>query len=127
MVAGPRNHCKLPRSQEIRGASCFCPDADDPAYSPRSLRVLSAFGGGETRTAPGGARRAAGSAGSVVAGTLSRAALYVRVSTREQSTETQEAELRRWADRLGLEAARVYACPALSNPSLAQRIAPEEQ
>ncbi len=63
----------------------------------------------------------------MVAGTLSRAALYVRVSTREQSTETQEAELRRWADRLGLEAARVYACPALSNPSLAQRIAPEEQ
>ncbi len=39
----------------------------------------------------------------------SRAALYIRVSTREQRADTQEGELRRWADRLGLEVARVYA------------------
>ncbi len=38
-----------------------------------------------------------------------RAALYVRVSTRDQTTENQEGELRRWADRLGLEVDRVYA------------------
>ncbi len=38
-----------------------------------------------------------------------RAALYVRVSTRDQTTENQEGELRCWADRLGLEVARVYA------------------
>ncbi len=37
------------------------------------------------------------------------AALYVRVSTKEQTTATQEHELRRWADRLGLAVARVYA------------------
>jgi DNA invertase Pin-like site-specific DNA recombinase len=40
---------------------------------------------------------------------MSRAALYVRVSTREQRTDTQEGELRRWADRLSLEVASVYA------------------
>jgi DNA invertase Pin-like site-specific DNA recombinase len=39
----------------------------------------------------------------------SRAALYIRVSTREQRADTQEGELRRWADRLGLEVVRVYA------------------
>jgi DNA invertase Pin-like site-specific DNA recombinase len=39
----------------------------------------------------------------------SRAALYIRVSTREQRADTQEGELHRWADCLGLEVARVYA------------------
>jgi hypothetical protein len=81
MVAGPRNQRK-PRDPERSGASCFCPDAADPAYSPRS----------GTRTASGGARRRAWSGGSVVAGTLTRVAIYVRVSTREQSTETQATE-----------------------------------
>ncbi len=37
-----------------------------------------------------------------------KAALYLRVSTREQTTENQELELRRWAERLGLEVVRVY-------------------
>lgn len=41
--------------------------------------------------------------------TRPRAALYVRVSTREQTTENQERELRQWAERLGLEVVRVYA------------------
>ncbi len=36
-------------------------------------------------------------------------ALYLRVSTREQTTENQERELRAWADRLGLKIVRVYA------------------
>ncbi len=40
---------------------------------------------------------------------MTRAALYVRVSTKDQTTATQEGDLRRWADRLGLEVARVYA------------------
>ncbi len=40
---------------------------------------------------------------------MSRAALYVRVSTREQTAENQERDLRAWADRLGLEVVRVYA------------------
>jgi DNA invertase Pin-like site-specific DNA recombinase len=38
-----------------------------------------------------------------------RAVLYLRVSTRDQSVENQEPELRRWADRLGFEVVRVYA------------------
>lgn len=38
-----------------------------------------------------------------------RAAIYVRVSTREQTAENQEVELRRWAARLGLELGPVYA------------------
>lgn len=38
-----------------------------------------------------------------------RAALYVRVSTREQTVANQEIELRRWAERLGLEVVNVYA------------------
>jgi hypothetical protein len=38
-----------------------------------------------------------------------RAALYVRVSTREQTTKNQELELRRWADRLGFEVVCVYS------------------
>jgi len=38
-----------------------------------------------------------------------RAAIYLRVSTKEQTTENQERELRAWADRLGLEKVRVYA------------------
>lgn len=42
-------------------------------------------------------------------GSLSRAGLYVRVSTREQTTENQERELRVLADRLGLQVVRVYA------------------
>ncbi len=40
---------------------------------------------------------------------MSRAALYLRVSTRDQRTDAQEAELRSWASRLGLEVGRVYA------------------
>ena len=38
-----------------------------------------------------------------------RSALYVRVSTKEQTTENQERELRQWAERLGLEVVAVYA------------------
>ncbi len=38
-----------------------------------------------------------------------RAALYVRVSTKDQTTAVQEEELRRWADRLGFEVAAIYA------------------
>jgi len=37
------------------------------------------------------------------------AALYVRVSTRDQATENQEAELRRWADRLDSGAVRIFS------------------
>lgn len=40
---------------------------------------------------------------------MTRAALYVRVSTREQTVANQNLELRRWADRLGFEVVRVYA------------------
>ena len=39
---------------------------------------------------------------------MTHAALYVRVSTKEQTTENQELELRRWAEGLGLEVAHVY-------------------
>ncbi len=39
----------------------------------------------------------------------SRAALYIRVSTKEQTTASQEDELRRWAARLRLQVVRVYA------------------
>ncbi|PYO55335.1 MAG: resolvase [Candidatus Rokuibacteriota bacterium] len=38
-----------------------------------------------------------------------RAALYVRVSTKDQAVESQEAELRRWADRLGSGAVRIFS------------------
>jgi DNA invertase Pin-like site-specific DNA recombinase len=38
-----------------------------------------------------------------------RGALYVRVSTKEQTTENQERELRKWAERLRLEVVAVYA------------------
>jgi DNA invertase Pin-like site-specific DNA recombinase len=38
-----------------------------------------------------------------------RAALYLRVSTRDQSVENQERELRRWAERLGFNVVRVCA------------------
>ncbi len=38
-----------------------------------------------------------------------RAALYVRVSTGERTTENQERELRQWAGRLGFEVVKVYA------------------
>lgn len=38
-----------------------------------------------------------------------RAALYLRVSTREQTVENQELELRCWAKRLGFEIVKVYA------------------
>ncbi len=34
---------------------------------------------------------------------MTRAALYVRVSTKEQTTENQELELRRWAEGLGFQ------------------------
>jgi DNA invertase Pin-like site-specific DNA recombinase len=37
------------------------------------------------------------------------AAIYVRVSTREQTVENQERELRAWAARLSLEVVAVYA------------------
>ena len=40
---------------------------------------------------------------------MSRAVLYLRVSTREQTTENQEHELQRWAERLGFELIRQYA------------------
>ncbi len=39
----------------------------------------------------------------------SRAAIYLRVSTKEQTVENQERELRLWADRLGLEVVAVYS------------------
>jgi DNA invertase Pin-like site-specific DNA recombinase len=38
-----------------------------------------------------------------------RAALYLRVSTPDQSVENQERELRRWAERLGFNVVRVCA------------------
>ncbi len=37
-----------------------------------------------------------------------RAAIYLRVSTKEQTTENQERELRRWAEGLGVQVASVY-------------------
>lgn len=37
-----------------------------------------------------------------------RAAIYVRVSTKDQTTENQERELRQWTARLGLEVVAVY-------------------
>ena len=40
---------------------------------------------------------------------MTRTALYVRVSTKEQTTENQERELRQWAERLGFEVVAVYA------------------
>lgn len=40
--------------------------------------------------------------------TICRAALYVRVSTKEQTTENQELELRRWADGLGFQVVHTY-------------------
>ena len=40
---------------------------------------------------------------------MTRAALYVRVSTPEQTVANQELELRRWAERLGHEVVNVYA------------------
>ncbi len=41
--------------------------------------------------------------------TRSRAAVYLRVSTREQTVENQEPVLREWAARLGLDGVRVFA------------------
>jgi DNA invertase Pin-like site-specific DNA recombinase len=38
-----------------------------------------------------------------------RAALYVRVSTKEQTVENQERELRAWAERLELKIVGVHA------------------
>ncbi len=38
-----------------------------------------------------------------------RGAIYLRVSTREQTIENQEREPRQWADCLGLEVVAVYA------------------
>ena len=49
--------------------------------------------------------------------TAVRAVLYLRVSTRDQSVENQERELRRWADRLGFEVAAVYADTASGSRS----------
>ena|SRR5882724_4618237 len=37
-----------------------------------------------------------------------RVALYLRVSTRDQTTENQERELRDWAERLGFNLVRLY-------------------
>ena len=41
-------------------------------------------------------------------GTGQRAALYVRVSSDEQTTLNQEPKLRQWAKRLGLKVVKVY-------------------
>lgn len=41
--------------------------------------------------------------------TKNKVGIYCRVSTREQSTQAQEAELRRYAQRRGWEVHRVYA------------------
>ena len=49
--------------------------------------------------------------------TAVRAVLYLRVSTRDQSVENQERELRHWADRLGFEVAAVYADTASGSRS----------
>ena len=38
-----------------------------------------------------------------------RAALYVRVSTKDQTAENQERELRGWAERQGFEVGKMYA------------------
>jgi len=38
-----------------------------------------------------------------------RAALYVRVSTKDQTAENQERELRAWAERQGFEVGKMYA------------------
>lgn len=48
---------------------------------------------------------------------MSRAALYVRVSTKDQTAANQERELRRWAERLGFEVADVYADTASGSRS----------
>ena len=40
---------------------------------------------------------------------MTRAACYLRVSTKDQTVENQERELRQWADRLGLEVVARYA------------------
>ena len=37
------------------------------------------------------------------------AALYLRVSTRDQTTENQELALQQWAERLDLDVVKVYA------------------
>ncbi len=41
--------------------------------------------------------------------TSGKAGIYLRVSTREQTVENQERELRQWADRLGFQVVKVYA------------------
>ena len=38
-----------------------------------------------------------------------RASLYVRVSTKDQTAENQERELRAWAERQGFEVGTMYA------------------
>ncbi len=40
---------------------------------------------------------------------MTRAALYLRVSTKEQTAENQGWELWVWADRLGFKIVKVYA------------------
>lgn len=57
----------------------------------------------------------------IVAQAPTNAALYLRVSTREQTVANQERELRGWADRLGLEVIRVYTDTA--SGSRADRVA----
>ncbi len=39
---------------------------------------------------------------------MTRAALYLRLSTKGQTTENQELELRRWTEGLGFQVAHVY-------------------
>ena len=46
-----------------------------------------------------------------------RAALYLRVSTREQTAENQERELQQWAGRAGFEVVKVYADTASGSRS----------
>ncbi len=58
-----------------------------PNYPPKWQRNGSGFGGPE----------------------MIRGALYVRVSTKEHTTENQERELWQWAERLGFEVVAVYA------------------
>ena len=50
-----------------------------------------------------------------------RAALYVRISTREQTADNQERELRAVAARMGHEMVEVYAITASAAPRAVTR------
>jgi DNA invertase Pin-like site-specific DNA recombinase len=54
---------------------------------------------------------------------MSRAVLYLGISTREQTTESRERELRQWAEGLGLEVERVFICDDTSSGSRRDRVA----